>query len=459
MQRLYTALVSFLLLSSLPLGNAVLAQAAPAAIPVGVVTAAKQQVTRGVDFVGRIEAIERVEIKARVTGYLDEVLFKEGETIKAGAPLYRIEKGPFEAAHQQAQGALLQAQGNFANASVQRQRAEELVRTSATSVATRDERVAAEQNAQGAVIRADADLKTATINLSYTDITAPIAGRIGRSAVTKGNVVSPSSGTLTTIVSVDPMYATFPVSQREFLRVQQAGQQLHVASLLVKLRFADGSVYPHDGKIDFVDVSVDRATDTVTVRAIVPNPDGILVDGQFVSVSVQGDTPDEQVVVPQSALIADQAGTYVFVADNGKAATRRVKLGAEVGTNIAVEQGLQPGEQVIVEGLQDLRPGAAVLPSPAQHRRPGRLSHVLRDLRRPAAPRGRHRGSRYHRRPDVADGHSGRAVSEHGAAAGLGHHLLSGCVRGGRRGDDRAADRGADRRRRQAHVYEKHQRR
>lgn len=337
---------------------------APQAIPVGVVKMGLEPVTRGSDFVGRIEAIDHVDITARVTGYLEKVLFKEGDTVKAGDPLYQIEKAPFEAAVQQAQGALLQAQATYKNANLQRQRAEELVKTSATSVATRDERIATEQSAQGSVVRADADLKTAQINLAYTAITAPIAGRIGRSLVTPGNVVSPSSGTLARIVSINPMYATFPVSQREFLQVQKTGEKLHADSLVVKIKFADGSVYPHDGKINFLDVSVDRATDTITVRATVPNPDGVLVDGQYVNVAVQGETPVEKVVVPQAALLADQGGIYVFVVEDGKAAVRRVQVGAEVGTGLAVESGLKPGDMVVVEGLQALRPGAPVLASP-----------------------------------------------------------------------------------------------
>ena len=345
--------------------------APPKAVPVGVVEAVRQPVTRGSSFTGRIEATEKVEIRARVTGYLDAVLFKEGDTVAAGAPLYRIEKAPFEAALQEARGALVQAQGSYANASVQRQRADELVKTNATSVATRDERRAAETNAQGAVIRADANVSTAQINLSYTDITAPIGGRISRSAVTKGNVVSPDSGVLTVILSEDPIYAVFPVSQREFLRVQETEKALNTDTLLVKLRFADGTAYPQDGKINFVDVRVDRGTDTVIVRAVVPNPHGVLVDGQFVTVTVQGDTPDEKIVVPKAALIADQGGTYVFVAENGKAVVKRLKLGPEVGTNVAVEAGLQGGEQVIVEGLQGLRPDAPVAPAPVQVTIPG----------------------------------------------------------------------------------------
>jgi membrane fusion protein, multidrug efflux system len=337
----------------------------PKSIPVGVVTAALAPVTRATEFAGRIEATERVDVQARVTGYLDEVLFKEGDSVKAGAPLYRIEKGPFEAAVMQARGALLQAQATYANASIARQRAEELVKTSATSVAARDERVAAEQNAQGAVIRADADLKTATINLSYTDITAPIDGRIGRSAVTKGNVVGPNSGVLTVILNEDPIYAVFPVSQREFLGLQKKDAKVNTDALLVKLRFSDGSFYPLDGKINFVDVKVDRSTDTVLVRAVVPNPKGTLVDGQFVNVSVQGDKPDEKIVIPQSALMADQGGTFVMIADNGKAVTRRVKLGGDVGPNVAILDGLKPGDLVIVEGLQAIRPDTPVSPSPA----------------------------------------------------------------------------------------------
>ena len=346
-------------------GTAVAQTAPQKPIPVGVVTAALQPVTRASAFAGRLEAVERVDVRARVTGFLDEVLFKEGDPVKAGDALYRIEKGPFEAALLQARGALLQAQATFANASIARQRAEELVKTSATSVATKDERVAAEQNAQGAVIKAEADVRTATINLSYTDITAPIGGKIGRSAVTKGNVVGPNSGVLTVILSEDPIYAVFPVSQREFLGIQKAGVKLNTDALKVKLRFSDGSVYPLEGKVNFVDVKVDRTTDTVLARAVVPNPNGLLVDGQFVEVQVEGDKPEEQIVVPQAALLADQGGTYVLVADGGKAVVRRVKLGPDLGPNIAVTDGLKAGDLVIVEGLQAIRPDSAVQPSPA----------------------------------------------------------------------------------------------
>ncbi len=342
--------------------------AAPAlaqqAIPVGTVAVARQAVSKAIEFVGRIEAINRVELRARVSGYLDAVLFKEGDTVRDGDKLFQIDAAPFQAAVQQARGALLQAQGTYANASLQRKRAEELVKTSATSVAERDLRVAQEQNAQGAVIRADADLRTAQINLGYTTITAPITGRIGRALATKGNLVGPDSGPLAVIVSQDPMFVTFPVSQREFLRIRAEGNTTNADTVLVRLRFADGSVYPQEGKIDFVDVAVDRSTDTVIVRARVPNPQSALIPGQFVRVSVVGTKPDEKMVVPQAALIADQEGTYVFVAEGGKAVVKRVKTGVETGGGMVIESGLSPGELVIVNGTQSLRPGAPVLATP-----------------------------------------------------------------------------------------------
>ncbi len=365
MRRLSSVAAPFLLAAMLSLSHPASAQQpAGQPTPVGTVIAARQPVTQGVDFVGRVEAIDRVEIRARVTGFLTDTFFKEGSIVHEGDKLFQIDPAPFEAAVQEAQGALLQAQGALTNASVQRARAEELVKTSATSVAVRDERIAAEKNAQGAVAIADANLKTATINLGYTTITAPVTGKIGRAKVTRGNVVGPDSGPLVLIVSQDPMYVTFPVSQREFLRIRQDGGNAHRDSLVVKLRFADGSPYAQDGKIDFVDVTVNRSTDTVSVRARVPNPDGVLTDGEFMRVAVQGDKPEEKVVVPQAALLADQEGIYVFVVQDGKAVVKRIKPGGEVGTNTIVEQGLSGGEQVVVSGLQALRPGAPVVASP-----------------------------------------------------------------------------------------------
>ena len=235
----------------------------------------------------------------------------------------------------------------------------------------RDQRVAEEQTAKGDVLVAEAALQTAKINLGYTEIKAPISGLIGRTSVTKGNVVGPDSGVLTTIVSRDPMYVTVPVSQREFLQLEGKDRRDAGNGVTVNLRFSDGSVYDFPGKINFVDVSVDRATDSVLVRATVPNPKGQLIDGQLVQVSIQGDKPEEKILAPQAALIADQQGVYVFVVDDGKAAVRRLKIGGESGPNVIVDSGLDAGEQVIVEGVEALRPGSPVIASPAA-KTPGR---------------------------------------------------------------------------------------
>jgi membrane fusion protein (multidrug efflux system) len=338
-------------------------QGTPSTIPVGTVIAQKQPVSKALDFVGRVEAINRVEIRARVKGYLEAVLFKEGDLVKEGAPLYRIEKGLFQAAVEQAQGALQTSQAQYVLADKNRKRQEELFAKNVSAGKALDEAVASEGEAKGAILTNEANLQTAQINLGYTDIVAPITGKVGRTSLTKGNVVGPESGVLTTMVSQDPMYVTFPVSQRQFLRVGN-DRPADVKGIKVRIRFSDGSIYDQLGEINFVDVTVDRTTDTVIARATMPNPNGRLIDGQLVRVLLESGTPDEKVVIPQAALIADQEGVYVFVVEDGKAVIKRVKPGGESGTNVVIEAGLSGGEHVIVEGLQGIRPGVAVRASP-----------------------------------------------------------------------------------------------
>jgi membrane fusion protein (multidrug efflux system) len=338
-------------------------QGAPSAVPVGIVIAERKPISKALDFVGRIEAINRVEIRARVKGYLEAVLFKEGDLVKEGDPLYRIEKDLFKAAVEQAQGTLQSSKAQYELAVKNRERQAELRAKNVSAGMALDEAVGSEGRAKGAVMTSEANLATAQINLRYTEITAPITGKVGRTAVTKGNVVGPDSGVLTTIVSQDPMYVTFPVSQREFLQAQ-SGQPTDVKNIKVQIRFSDGSVYNQLGEINFVDVTVDRTTDTVIARATMPNPNGRLIDGQLVRVNLESGTPEEKVVIPQAALIADQGGVYVFVVEDGKAVIKRVKPGAESGTNVVIDAGLSGGEQVIVEGLQGIRAGIAVRASP-----------------------------------------------------------------------------------------------
>jgi membrane fusion protein (multidrug efflux system) len=339
-------------------------QAQPAAVPVGTVYAERQPISDIRDFVGRVEATGRVDIRARVQGYLEQVLFKEGDIVKKGDELYQIEKGLFQAAVEAAKGALERSKAAKTLTAIQLQRAQELLEKSAGTAVARDQALAADQQAQGQILADQANLDTANINLGYTDITSPIAGKVSKTNVTAGNVVGPASGVLTLIVSQDPMYISFPVSQRELLQAQLSGRVKEIAGIKIKIRFADGSTYKQEGTVDFLDVSVDRATDTVLARATMPNPDGALIDGQFVSVAVEAGAPQDKVVVPQSALIADQQGVYVFAVEDGKAVVKRIKTGGESGPNIVVDDGLKGGEQIIVEGLQSIRPGQAVQAAP-----------------------------------------------------------------------------------------------
>jgi membrane fusion protein (multidrug efflux system) len=245
---------------------------------------------------------------------------------------------------------------------LQLRRAQELLDKNTGTVVARDQALAADQQAEGQVMGDQANLATAKINLGYTSIVSPIAGKIGKTNITKGNVVDPNSGVLTVIVSQDPMYVSFPVSQREYLAARE--RKANVGTAKVRVRFSDGTTYAEVGEINFVDVSVNRSTDTILVRATLPNPNGVLIDGQLVQVVLDSGAPEERVLVPQAALIADQAGIYVFVVEDGKAVVKRLKTGSDVGADVVVDQGLNGGEQVIVQGLQAVRPGAPVQAAP-----------------------------------------------------------------------------------------------
>ena len=264
---------------------------------------------------------------------------------------------------QQAQGALERSKAAKTLTEIQLQRAQELMTKQAGTVVARDQALAADQVSQGQILTNQADLDTANINLGYTDITSPIAGKIGRTNITRGNVVGPDSGPMTLVVSQDPMYVTFPVSQADVLEARKGGET-NIKNIKVMLRFSDGSTYDQVGEINFIDVTVDRGTDSVTVRATIANPKGLLIDNQLVRVFLESGTPVQKVVIPQAALIADQEGIYVFVVDDGKAAVRRVKVGEESGTGVTVDSGLSIGDLVIVEGLQSLRPGTPVRATP-----------------------------------------------------------------------------------------------
>jgi len=339
---------------------------APAPPPpaVGVEPAAVKGVSRSAEFVGRIKALDTVQLRARVEGFLDKVPFTEGDEVKPGQLLYQIETVQYQAQLDQAKANLAAARAQELNAQLQYNRASELVKRQNVAQATVDQDKANLDAAKANVMQIEAAVTLAQVNLGYTSIKAPIEGRIGRTAYTQGNLVNPSSGVLATIVSQDPTYVLFPVSIRQVEEARaasrQEGSQL-TTQIEILVRLPDGQEYPHPGVWNYTDPQVDQQTDTVTVRGTLPNPDRQLVDGQFVTVLVRERAQQPRLVIPQAALQVDQAGSYVMVVGGDhKAEIRRVKTGPEQQADVVIESGLKEGEEVIVDGVQKVRPGQAV---------------------------------------------------------------------------------------------------
>jgi membrane fusion protein, multidrug efflux system len=345
---------------------------------VGIIEVAKRPITETSEFLGRIEAVNRVNVVARVTAFLEKRLFKEGAEIKTGDELYRLERGPFEADLASKQALVAQLQATLENAKLTTDRARTLLSGPAGQQSTYDAAIANQRSFEAQVQSAQAQVQSSQINLDYTEIRSPIDGKVGRTAVTEGNVVTPGSGVLTTIVSQDPMYVTFPVSVREGLALRERyATRGGFNAVVIKLRLPDGRLYDQTGKLDFVNNTIAQSTDTFLVRGIIPNPTlhdpsttggpvRELTDGEFVTVLQEGVQPVEVLAIPRSAVLSDQQGDYVFTvgADN-KAEQRRIQLGQSTSTVAAVISGLALGDKVIVEGLQRVRPGQPVSPGPA----------------------------------------------------------------------------------------------
>ena len=322
-----------------------------------------RKVTETGDFVGRVAALNKVDIVARVTGFIGQRNFTEGQMVKTGDLLFRIEPDTYKAAVDQQAANLAKAKATEVNANLQLQRAQVLVKNQNVPQATVDELAATEQSAQADILQAQALLEQAKINLSYTEIFSPIEGRIGVANYTVGNLVSPSTGILATIVSQDPIYVTFQASEADVVEYRRrvaasADKDPHV---VVHIRLPDGSIYSHPGLTNFLDVQVQADTDTVTARALLPNPDGELIPGGVVGVIVERGKPRYALLVPQAAVLLDQAGHFVLVVDNSKKVEqRRITTGTDHGKDIEVENGLKEGELVITDGIQKVHPGQVV---------------------------------------------------------------------------------------------------
>jgi membrane fusion protein (multidrug efflux system) len=376
--------VPVLFTAFLVLAGPAVAQPAPGGPPaVGVVRAERQQITQTDEFIGRIQAVGRVALVARVTAFLVKRLFVEGSEVKKDDLLYLLEQPPFQAQVDANKATVEQLEAQHRNAEQALERAQALLKTQAGTQSTLDSALAAERALAAQIAGARAQLRQSEINLGYTEIRAPIDGKISSTAVTEGNVVSPTTGTLATLVSQDPMYVIFSISQRTGIDLRDRyAARGGFSAVVIKLRLADGRIYGEDGKADYVSPTVAENTDTITVRGVIPNTKvGMLrqlTDGEFVTVLLEGVQPIFVLAIPRAAVLSDQQGDYVYVVDTqNKADIRRIQLGQSTPTTAVVTDGLKEGELVISEGLQRVRPGEAVSAGPASPP-PGVSSEVAR---------------------------------------------------------------------------------
>ncbi|MDW7555326.1 efflux RND transporter periplasmic adaptor subunit (plasmid) [Azospirillum brasilense] len=368
MLRLRHGLAVSCLLVLLPSG-AVLAQQPANAPPPTVTTEVvrDRDVTPTSEFIGRVQAIQDFEARARVEGFIEQVAFQEGQNITKDTLLYVIEQAPYQAAVDSAKADLARAQATLREAQRAFQRAQELRTRGNISQADVDQAQAGQETAEADIMQTQAKLRQAELNLGYTRISSPIDGRIGATAMTVGDLVNPSSGPLATVVQLDPIRVVFSVSDRDILEVQRAAPDLASADAVNRfvpaLRLADGSEYEQKGKVSFASNRIDPQTGTIPVYADFANPKGFLLPGQYVTVLIRPAQTERQPVVPVSAIQQDQQGSYVLVLDQQNRAQRRpIEPGPQLDQVIAVPKGVQAGETVIVGGAQKVRPGMVVQP-------------------------------------------------------------------------------------------------
>lgn len=389
----------------------------PAAIPVAVATVESRDVTLWSEFSGRLEAVDRVEIRSRVAGAIQAVHFREGDLVSRGDLLISIDPAPYRAAVDRADAQLAAARARLAYARVEQKRSHRLLAEEAIAQREFDERANNEREAEANLRAAEASLRTARLDLSYSSVQAPVSGRVGRLEVTVGNLVAagPGAPVLTTLVSVDPIYASFEADEQEVSRALadlrasrkaeasanaveaatigetaktgeaakaaeplKAAQQIKAGESPAARRYSDelariavrmetlGQVDPsHIGRLQLIDNRVDASSGTVRVRAVFDNTEGALIPGQFARIRMAQPRSEATVLINQRAIGTDQSKRFVFVIDeDNKVAWREVVLGPTVDGLRVVSKGLQPGERIVVNGLQHVRPGAVVAPQP-----------------------------------------------------------------------------------------------
>ena len=335
--------------------------------PPGVLVAkvARRQISETSEYVGQTVAVNDVSLRAQVSGYLLERRFDEGQDVEQGAELFLIDPALYGAGVAAADGAVAEAKAAVSRADKDVKRYRTLGEKNSVSQQQVDSAESELLQASAKLKTAEAQLLKAQIDLSHTIITAPISGRVGRAAASVGDLVSPQTGELVRLVELDPIYANFSVSERDVIaakrRYQAGTAEVEMDKFEVRLRLPDGSLYEHVGRVDFIDNVVDRKTGTIVLRARFDNPQKLLVPGLYVSTLLGQEETTDKLIIPQSAAQEDQAGVFVMVvAPDSKVELRRIATGEAYSGDLVVNSGLEPDEQVIVEGIQKVRPGLVV---------------------------------------------------------------------------------------------------
>lgn len=337
---------------------------------VGVLEVSKQKVNPFFEFVGKTRAAETVALRARVTGFLEERTFEEGGQVEVEEVLFRIEPEQYQATMAQAQAELGAAEASLNRAQVDLARYRELAKAKNVSQQKVDEAQAEVLVQEAAVETAKAGIQKAQLNLDYTEIRSPIKGRIDVAAYDVGNLIGPDSGVLATINLMDPIKVAFSIAETWYLELVKAdveakrgGDAAEDFSHVPLIRLPDGSMYQQRGRFDFIDNKVDEKTGTVLIRAEFPNPDRLLLPGQFVTVVIEREQAIDAVMIPQAAVLTDQGGTYVLLVDEAdKVEARRIETGQRFGPNLVVKEGLAPADRIVLYGIQKVRPGIQVKP-------------------------------------------------------------------------------------------------
>ena len=356
------------------------------AVVVEAVTA--KDVADQTDFVGRTEASQRVDVRARVNGTLLKRPFEEGQEVEEGAVLFEIDPAEFEANLLAANAQVAKAEASFNENERNLKRYTTLVEKDSPAVSESQYDIAKSKADQSKadVSSGEAEVERVKLDLSYATITSPISGRAGISDVDVGNLIGPDSGVLVTVLDLDPIDVIFSVGERDYLNFMEASKAGTAEAFTPQIRLANDRLYEFPGEVDVVDNKVDPATGTINVRLTFPNPDRILVPGQYVSVLLTRANPERRVVIPQSAVQENQSGAFVLIVDGeGRIEARPIKTGDRVETGVVVLDGLTEGETLVVEGIQKVRPGAEVQVS---YRTPAERPEIVDQEASPEAQTG-----------------------------------------------------------------------